>query len=291
MKVRHGPQLGLALLMALAGCARAPEGTDTRTTTPADQLSQSPPPAWTGEQLSGVWLQTRAADTAPHKVLTFTRDGAFVMEAADRDAYGAVDGTYQVQGYTITFTDPERGCPLMEWTGGGPKGAVSVLEFTITDTGAGDCTTPSGFDVEGMQLAFVRISPRSPETDSWEGESEFRSSRQPEQAPRSLRRLAGIWFQDDGQYVLRISPSGEYTIGIGEALVTDPANSGTISFDDDGTIQFTSGPESRICVEGTVMTWRGVRVDRNGLWADVVGDPCGDLPTAGTIGWHNLIRY
>jgi hypothetical protein len=31
MNTRHGLQLGLALLMALAGCARAPEGTDTTT--------------------------------------------------------------------------------------------------------------------------------------------------------------------------------------------------------------------------------------------------------------------
>ena len=32
--MRHGPQLGLALLIALAGCARAPEGTDTKATSP-----------------------------------------------------------------------------------------------------------------------------------------------------------------------------------------------------------------------------------------------------------------
>jgi hypothetical protein len=34
MNIRHGPQLGLALLIALAGCARDPEGTDTTTTSP-----------------------------------------------------------------------------------------------------------------------------------------------------------------------------------------------------------------------------------------------------------------
>ena len=34
MNIRHGPQLGLALLVALAGCARAPEGTDTTTMSP-----------------------------------------------------------------------------------------------------------------------------------------------------------------------------------------------------------------------------------------------------------------
>jgi hypothetical protein len=34
MTIRHGLQLGLALLIALAGCARAPEGTDTTTTSP-----------------------------------------------------------------------------------------------------------------------------------------------------------------------------------------------------------------------------------------------------------------
>jgi hypothetical protein len=34
MNIRHGLQLGLALLLTLAGCARAPEGTDTTTTSP-----------------------------------------------------------------------------------------------------------------------------------------------------------------------------------------------------------------------------------------------------------------
>jgi hypothetical protein len=34
MNIRHGPQVGLALLMALAGCARASEETDTTTTSP-----------------------------------------------------------------------------------------------------------------------------------------------------------------------------------------------------------------------------------------------------------------
>ena len=34
MKIHHGPQLGLALLIALAGCAPAPEGTDTTATFP-----------------------------------------------------------------------------------------------------------------------------------------------------------------------------------------------------------------------------------------------------------------
>lgn len=275
---------------AIGGLARAfLSGPGPR---PADQPSSR----FIGEELAGVWLQTRAVEPAPHKVLTFTTDGTFVMEAADRDAYGAVDGTYQVQGDTITFTDPERGCPLMKWTGRHPGGGEAVpdavdFEFTITDTGAGDCTAPSGFHVEGMRLDFVRISPRSPETDDWELESEFDASRHPQEAPPSLRQLAGIWFQDDGEHVLRISPGGEYTIGVGEALVTDPANTGTISFGDGGTIEFTSGPESRTCVEGTVMTWRDVRVSRYAMFADVEGDPCGDLPIRGTIGWHNLIRY
>lgn len=258
---------------------------------PADQPSSR----FIGEELAGVWLQTRGVEPAPHKVLTFTTDGTFVMEAADRDAYGAVDGTYQVQGDTITFTDLERGCPLMKWTGRHPGGGEAVpdavdFEFTITDTGARDCTAPSGFHIEGMRLDFVRISPRSLETDDWELESEFDASRHPQEAPPSLRRLAGIWFQDDGEHVLRISPGGEYTIGVGEALVTDPANSGTISFGDGGTIEFTSGPESRTCVEGTVMTWRDVRVARYDMQADVESDPCGGLPV-GPTSWHNLIRY
>ena len=34
MNIRHGRQLGLAFVIALAGCARAPEGTDTTTTSP-----------------------------------------------------------------------------------------------------------------------------------------------------------------------------------------------------------------------------------------------------------------
>jgi hypothetical protein len=257
---------------------------------PADQPSSR----FIGEELAGVWLQTRAVEPAPHKVLTFTTDGTFVMEAADRDAYGVVDGTYQVQGDTITFTDPERGCPLMKWTGTHPGGGEAVpdavdFEFTITDTGAGDCTAPSGFHVKGMRLDFVRISPRSPETDDWELESEFDASRHPQEASPSLRRLAGIWFQDDGEHVLRISPGGEYTIGVGEALVTDPANTGTISLGN-GTIEFTSGPESRTCVEGTVMTWRDVRVARYDMQAEVEDDPCGGLPV-GPTSWHNLIRY
>jgi hypothetical protein len=266
---------------------------------PAVPASQGAPPTFMGAQLAGVWLQTGTADPAPHKVLTFTTDGTFVMEAADRDAYGAVDGTYQVQGDTITFTDPERGCPLMKWTGGPPGGGEAVpravdIEFTITDTGAGDCTAPSGFHVEGTRVYFVRISPRSlaGETDDWELDSEFKASRHPQEAPPSLQRLAGIWFEDDGDHVLRISPDGEYTIGVGEAFVTDPANTGTISVGNDGTIEFTSGPDSGTCVDGTVMTWRDVRVARYALFADVEveGDPCGGLPV-GPTSWHNLIRY
>jgi hypothetical protein len=292
--------VALALVAAaFAGLARAlTSGPGPR---PADQPSSrfdQPSSRFMGEELAGVWLQTRSDVLAPGKVLTFTTDGTFVMEAADRDAYGAVDGTYQVQGDTITFTDPERGCPLMKWTGrhlGGGEAVPAVdFEFTITDTGAGDCTAPSGFQVEGMRVDFVRISPRSPETDNWETYREFAGSGQARRAP-SLQRVAGIWFQDDAEYVLRISPGGEYTIGVGEALVTDPANTGTISFGDDGTIEFTSGPESRTCVEGTVMTWRDVRVSRHGMWADV-DDPCGDLRSppggqGGLTSWHNLIRY
>ena len=34
MKIRHGLKLGLVLPLALAGCARTPEGTDTTTTSP-----------------------------------------------------------------------------------------------------------------------------------------------------------------------------------------------------------------------------------------------------------------
>jgi hypothetical protein len=286
----------LALVLAtaaLGGLARAfLSGPGPRPAVPA---SQGAPPAFMGEELAGVWLQTRAVKPAPHKVLTFTTDGTFVMEAADRDAYGAVDGTYQVQGDTITFTDPERGCPLMKWTGRHPGGGEAVpvdFEFTITDTGTGDCTAPSGFQVEGMRLDFVRISPRSPETDRWETYRELDSSGQAPRAP-SLQWMAGIWSQDDGEHVLRISPGGEYTIGVGEASLTDPADTGTISFGDGGTIEFTSGPESRTCVEGTVMTWRDVRVSRDGIPAtglDAEGDPCGGLP-GGPTSWHNLIRY
>jgi hypothetical protein len=305
--------VALALVAAaFAGLARAlTSGPGAR---PADQPSSrfdQPSSRFMGEELAGVWLQTRSDVLAPGKVLTFTTDGTFVMEAADRDAYGAVDGTYQVQGDTITFTDPDWGCPLMKWTGrqlpevphqsplkpAYPGGAEAVplavdFEFLINDTGP--CTAASGFHVEWMRVAFVRISPRSPETDNWETYREFAGSGQARRAP-SLQRVAGIWFQDDAEYVLRISPGGEYTIGVGEALVTDPANTGTISFGDDGTIEFTSGPESRTCVEGTVMTWRDVRVSRHGMWADV-DDPCGDLRSppggqGGLTSWHNLIRY
>jgi hypothetical protein len=44
MNIRHGPQLGLALLIALAGCARAPEGTGTTTTSPTGPSDPSPTP-------------------------------------------------------------------------------------------------------------------------------------------------------------------------------------------------------------------------------------------------------
>jgi hypothetical protein len=44
MKIHHGPQLGLALLIALAGCARAPEGTDTTTSSPTVPGAPSPTP-------------------------------------------------------------------------------------------------------------------------------------------------------------------------------------------------------------------------------------------------------
>jgi hypothetical protein len=44
MKNRHGPQLGLALLIALAGCARAPEVTNTTTTSPTAPSDPSPTP-------------------------------------------------------------------------------------------------------------------------------------------------------------------------------------------------------------------------------------------------------
>ena len=278
--------VALALVgAASAGLARA------LTSGPGPRPAGQPSSRFMGEELAGVWLQTPTADFAPHKVLTFTTDGRFLIEAADREAYGGVEGTYRVQGDTITFTDPERGCPLMKWTGRHPGGGEAVdFEFTITDTGAGDCTAPSGFHVEGMRVAFVRISPRSPETDRWELEREFEGSGQPQRAP-SLRRVAGIWSQDDGEHVLRISPGGEYTIGVGEASLTDPADTGTISFSDEGTIEFTSGPESRTCVEGTVITWRDVRVSRGGMFGgDVEGDPCGGL-RVGPQSWHNLIRY
>ncbi|HEX2030482.1 MAG TPA: hypothetical protein VHL78_03650 [Actinomycetota bacterium] len=42
MRIRHGLQLGLALVLALAGCARAPEGTDTTTASPTAPSEPSP---------------------------------------------------------------------------------------------------------------------------------------------------------------------------------------------------------------------------------------------------------
>jgi hypothetical protein len=44
MNIRHGLQLGLALLIALAGCAPAPEGTDTTTTSPTARSAPTASP-------------------------------------------------------------------------------------------------------------------------------------------------------------------------------------------------------------------------------------------------------
>ena len=59
MNIRHGLQLGLALLIALAGCARAPEGTDTTTTSPTAEGEDPEAP------MGAFFLDLRTGEQTP----------------------------------------------------------------------------------------------------------------------------------------------------------------------------------------------------------------------------------
>ncbi len=257
----------------------------------------------TRETLAGVW-RTRGVDADSASLLTFVTDGGFMLQSAS-PMPPRLRGTYEIEGDTITLTDPHL-CTGMQWTAGLPE--AGVLEFSLTDKGLriGELATPdsctgslgSGVE-ESDTFAFERISPRSRATADLDS-----AGRAEDGAPPSLfGDLSGVWLMDDGDLVLQIDLFADdvanYSIWEGGALA--PRDAGSVRIEgigrysdtpgvDDGSLIFSSNTlnpthGSPTCPEGTtVMVWENILVAGDAFVADVPSEACGGL-APGRVSW------
>ena len=102
MNIRHGPRLGLALLMALAGCSPAPEETDTTTTRPAMSPERESIPASCQELLAGP-----PPSPPDHEPMVFTDATVLTM-----DPEGSRARSVSIEDGRIVSTSEEAGSSI-----------------------------------------------------------------------------------------------------------------------------------------------------------------------------------
>jgi hypothetical protein len=144
MNIRHGPQLGLALLMALAGCARAPGRTDTTTTSPTAPSEPTASP--TIQNIMDL------PDFAPLEPGTYFIDPDADPSTPLRVVYEVpVEGWSQWIGVLRTSTETE--------------GHVGVSIFTVTNLVRDGCRDhrpagpPVGPSVDDLAAALADLAP------------------------------------------------------------------------------------------------------------------------------------
>jgi hypothetical protein len=149
--VRRTWALGVLTLLVLVGCGgEAAEG-DTEpvgSTTEPTAAQTLPWPAPSAAELLGKW------DQEGQKVVAwFKPDGTFAIDSHADFENPFADGTYELEGSTLTFTsDPTGSC----------KGSGFVWEVGLDESGLDDrlqvlITTGACGAISGEQWTFARV--------------------------------------------------------------------------------------------------------------------------------------
>lgn len=268
--------------------------TDAEETAPAEETLGDVP---TEEDLVGLWLLDEPWDTENPRLdlmWRFTPGGTWLLAWGER--FGTTEappnrGPYELSGDTLSATNTEGdGCPIdasWVWRVGVSGDGKLRAEFVESST---DCTMPLG-----TVWSFTRISPQSPDAEAITTEVATDAG-EPVTSPR---QAGGIWrLEGTGQLVLIDIDDGTYQIDDAGQIGADPNDTGSVEVDEDGTIIFTSGPESRDCSAGDRMTW--TRTERLSATVDhavvqdvyvlstvVSEDTCRDL--AGSLNWIRIV--
>jgi len=260
----------VATLLILTACSSDADPTADEpdpgevTQTPLEEATTDPAVDMpTVDDLAGLWSLDHPLNEAMagfELFWRFTSDGTILVAFGER--FGITEtpmfrGSYELSGNTLSLTNTEGdGCE----TGKPALWAVAVPEDGKLRAEA--LPNPDGPDCQGDAgevLSLTRISPQSPaaevvSVDIADGDGE----------PVTEKiQLAGIWRLDGTGLLLLMDPDdGTYQLDGAGRIGVDPDDSGTLDVGDDGTLVFSSGPDSRFCDEGEVITWTDIQRTR-----------------------------
>jgi hypothetical protein len=232
----------------------SPGGSDRVAATPEEL-------APTVDRLAGIWL------LGGDLLLRFGPDGTFAF-IPDGEVGGF--GTYEVEDRTISFLyTGGRFCGgSFEWEAGLPAdGRLRAVNIRSTS----NCYPEHQV---GLETNWTRVSPTS------RAAAQLFADVSPEElgrlSPRDWSTLAlGIWLEPGSGTLVRFRTDGSYALDDGGDLLTDPDDVGTFMVDRNGSIEFTSGRDSRECSKRDVVVWEDVQVGAVGLRAVATEDGCG----------------
>lgn len=240
--------LALSVALLAAACGGAPEESAVEKTTP---VVEGRPLTATG--LAGIWLQV---EDPSWRLVRFSVARTFAIDDRGHLAETpAAEGTYKVDGDTITFTS--EGSDVCtegdSWAWQASLPEVGRLHIVHTEAAAGQCRIPVG-----TEWRFVRVSPGSPA--GLAANIELTAADTGEGQPPTARWLSGVWLGVEDGLQVRFSPDSTFAIDSGGALTTDPAVLGRYQVDGD-TIIFTN-ETGHACRSGDNWAWRtGIEPD------------------------------
>jgi hypothetical protein len=272
--------VGLGAWQALRGGdaspTPAPPGPEPSELSPADQafLTGVGP---TADLLEGVWRLDNPGNS--RMLFFFGADGVFRYDdTGNLTADPLVDGTYEVEGETIT----------VQVDGGSAEcaGRAFTLRANVTADGplhvlpvgleAGDCARPAR-----AQWVVERLLPwpagsdlKAPPGNSWD-------------PPTGTGDLARTWFDPGGGYLVEIRDDGTYAVLAGAGTVTDTGN--WLAPDSASRLTLMSSGETGECALGDLLVLGNLRARDLGtlvLQGDLERNDC-DLPFSGR-GWFRM---